>query len=333
MQEDQIQRLKALRDKQKLSIVYETPDLSVTGEVISEAEKEFFKVNGFIVKHGLLDQEKLAIAFDRIWTHLLANVGANSDWQLSRDDKGTWLNPQWAPMAEAPTAGYFQGRQPMEQFGRILKMHDIGHADYLLDLLPNEPRVRQVAEAILSKDLRPSHQTRGIYGIFPTNNPADPSGSRRLRGTSLGPHVDQVCQQLNTCAYLDDVPERCGGFTVYPGSHKIMFHAHEFEANYSPSLSFVDAMEEVIETIEPLELIGKKGSVIFWHGRTVHSSGIHTGNSIRWALIDDFTENLEVLSEEEHKEAGQYEWFKNARLFRQDRPVTDDMWRNWNIST
>ena len=38
------------------------------------------------------------------------------------------------------------------------------------------------------------------------------------------------------------------------------------------------------------------------------------------------------MSDEEHKDLGQFEWFKDAKLFRDDWPVSvDDMWRNWSM--
>ncbi len=318
---------------QKLSRVFEMPDLTVPGEVLSRAEIEFFRDNGFLIKQQLLDQAKIDRAMDRIWPHLIDNVPTRDDsnWVLDRHDRASWVNPQWAPMPPHPESGPFQGRQPREYYGRIVKLHDIGREDYLLDLLPNDPGVRAIARRLLGDDLRPSRVTRGVYAVFPTRNETDPGGEKRLRGASLGPHTDQVCQQLNSCAYLADVAPRSGGFTVYPGSHKHMFEAHANEANWSPLPVFASRMREVVETIEPLELIAGKGSVIFWHGRLVHSVGIHVGQDIRWALFDDFTQDRAVLDEAAHRRVGQYEWFKNAKLFESDYPVTADMWRHWRI--
>ena len=328
------EQLKAQRRKQKLSVVFAMPDLTLPGAIVSQAESDFFIENGFLIKSSLLDLSKLAPAMDRIWAHTIKRVPVleGSGWALAREDSATWMNPRWAAMPPHPDSGPRQGRQPVEYFGRIVKLHDLGNAEYLLDLMANDQAVRAVARALLGEDLRPSVRTRGVYAVFPTRDATDPSGRKRLRGTSLGPHADQVCQQLNACGYLDDVAPRSGGFTVYPGSHKIMFQAHKYESNWSPLPSYREAMREVVEDIEPYELIADKGSVIFWHGRTVHSSGIHIGTDIRWALFADFTQNREILSDEEHKHCGQFEWFKDAKLFKEDWPVSDDMWRNWNVS-
>ena len=256
-------RLAAARAKQKLSVVFEMPDLAVPGEVVSDAEMAFFVDNGFLIKKGILDPDKLAAAMDLAWSHLLAEVPVleGSQWQLDRSDPSSWVNPQWAQMPAHPTSGPYQGRQPIEYYGRIVKLHDLGTDATLLDLFPNDPAVREVARTLLAEDLRPSTRTRGIYAVFPTENPSDPSGKRRLRGAALGPHTDQVCQQLNACAYLDDVAPRNGGFTVYPGSHKIMFRAHEYESNWSPLPTYRDAVLKVVDEIEPIELVAEKGAV------------------------------------------------------------------------
>ena len=183
---------------------------------------------------------------------------------------------------------------------------------------------------MLLGELRPSSRTRGVYALFPTTS-ADDEESRIVR--ALGPHTDQVCQQLNACAYLDDVPPRGGGFTVYPGSHRIMHRAHRLAANWSPLPTFRDAMRQVVAEIEPFELAGRKGDVIFWHGRTVHSAGAHLSRDIRWALFADFTHDRETLSDEEHRDAGLYEWFKDAKLFRADHEAGEDMWQGWRLAS
>ena len=39
------------------------------------------------------------------------------------------------------------------------------------------------------------------------------------------------------------------------------------------------------------------------------------------------------MSDEEHKQLGQFEWFKDTRLFREDWEVSSDMWRHWNLGS
>ncbi len=317
------------RSRRKLSAVFEMPLLTTDAQSLNQSEVDFFKENGFLIKERMIGRDMVDSAMDRVWRHQLdvVPIAPDTEWRLKREDPNTWVNPQWATQPAHPDSGYHQGRQPVEYIGRMVKLHDIGTEPWLLDLLPRNPQVRGIAQQLLG-DLRESRCCRGVYAVFP---PRDEQGQKRLDPQSLGPHIDQVCQQLNVCAYLDDVPSRNGGFTVYPGSHRIMFGAHHFEANFSPTDRFREAMDQVVSEIEPLELVAPAGSVIFWHGRLVHSAGLHHGDRIRWALFADYCQEKEVLSDEEHKEVGQYEWFKDTRLFRNDHEITEDIWRSWNI--
>ena len=317
--------------EKKPSVVFEAPDLARPGETVSREEIRFFVDNGFLVKKQLIEETAVEEALGRIWAYLRDHVPmAEEATAPSPDDPSTWSSPEWAPMPKPDVSGPYQGRQRLVYAGHTVKLHDLGSADYLVDLVPNHRRVRAVAKAILCEDLKPSERTRGVYAVFPKASEVDTDDPERLT-RPLGPHTDRVCQQLNACAYLDDVPPRNGGFTVYPGSHRIMFRAHRFEANWSPLPSFRDAVRQVVDKIEPVEFAGEKGDVIFWHGRTVHSAGVHLGDSIRWAVFADFTMDREILSPEEHKRIGQFEWFKDAKCFADDAPAGENMWRGWRL--
>ena len=315
------------------SIVYQAPnDVAVPGQVVSEAEIAFFVAQGFLVKKGLLAADAVEAAMERVWWHVgdrLPLVRDGEHRRIARDDPATWMNPRWARMPPVAKAGPHIGRQRAVHAGATVKLHYLGAADFLLDLVPNNPHVRRVAQALLG-DLRASERTRGVYALFPTT----PRPSRSANAThGLGPHTDRVCQQLNACAYLADVPPRNGGFTVYPGSHKRMFRAHRYAANWSPLPAYRDILREVVEEIQPLELVGEKGDVIFWHGRTVHSAGVHVGDRIRWAVFADFTHDRETLTAAEHLACGQFEWYKDGKLFRQDRETAaGDMWEGWRLA-
>ena len=317
----------------RVSEIFEPPSLAASGDTVSKAEIEFFKENGFLFKSGLIDRSAAAAALDQAWDALIKAVPPREGgiWTLRREDRESWRAPKWPALPPADTSGPFEGRQRTAVHGRTVKMHEIGSEEFLLDLVPNNPNIRDIARVLLANNLKTSERTRGIYALFPSEYMTTEELAKRLDGSSLGPHTDRVCQQLNVCAYLDDVPPRSGGFTVYPGSHRIMFNAHRFEANWSPADLFSDALREVVSTITPVEFVGDQGDVIFWHGRTVHSAGIHIGDSIRWAVFADFTEDREILDADAHRALGMYEWFKDAKLFKNDMEVSNDMWRSWGI--
>lgn len=315
------------------SVAYQAPRLEAAGVPLCRAEAAFFVAHGFLVKRGLIEEAAIDKALERIWAHLLDRVPQAGGRRLLPDEPDTWLDPQWAPTPPTPKAGPHAGRLRTEHRGANVKLHDLGGADFLVRLVPNNPPLRAVAAALLG-DLRPSRRVRGVYAVFPTTAP--PSGDP---AAGLAPHTDQVCQQLNLCVYLDDVPPRSGGFTIYPGSHRAMFPAHRWHANWSPLAGYKEAVEQVAAKTQPLELVGAKGDAVFWHGRTVHSAGIHAGRNVRWAVFANFTHDRRVLGDDEHRAAGQYEWFKDAKLFRDDARVAASgeaagaagMWRGWRL--
>lgn len=317
--------------ERRLSRVFSAPDLATPGTVLSAAEIRFFKEQGFLIKHALLDHDAMAAAVERVWEHLLEVVphDPRSTWRLDRNDASTWLNPRWAPMPPHPRSGPHEGRAPVEHYEGVVKLHTLGQADFLLRDFAHHPRVREVASALLGPPLRSTRFFRGVYAIFPTRDGTSEQAELERRRPT--PHTDQGCQQLNACAYLSDVGPRSGGFTVYPGSHARMSREHRYEANWSPLPSYPGALQEVARTVEPLELTATRGSVIFWHGRLAHSPGIHLSHAIRWAAFADYTHERPTLTDDEHRALGQYEWFKDAKLFRQDFEASSDLWRHWAI--
>ena len=318
-----------------ISIVLESEESGSTSNPceLTSTEIDFFVEHGYLVKRQIVEEQHLKQdALEFAWSYLLENLPYDPDtsWRISRENTASWFTPKWRRMPPADDHGFYEGRQRINYGGQTIKLHDIGHKQVFLELLPNHVNVRHIAAHLLSADLRESTRTRGVYALLPKRRTSEEK-MEYVRTRALGPHTDRVCQQLNVCTYLDSVPPRGGGFTVYPGSHKIMFQAHETESNWSPTPEFRDAIAHVRETITPVEFAGEAGDVIFWHGRTVHSSGVHLASNIRWALFGDFMRNAEVLSDDHHRAVGQYEWFKDTRLLANDLPVSSDMWRGWRL--
>ena len=313
------------------SRVFFPPDLSTPGTLVSPAEARFFREHGFFVKHGLLGRDAMAAAIERTWEHLLEVVpqDTSSGWRLDPRDPSTWQNPRWAPMPPHPASGEYQGRAPVEYYGGVVKLHFPGRDELLLESFANHARVRDVVQALLGGEIRPTRFFRGVYPTFPTRE--SPDDAAELARRTLAPHLDRVCQQVNACAYLSDVAPRSGGFTVYPGSHLRLFSEHRYEANWSPLPSHDSTMREVAATIEPVEITASGGSVVFWHGRLLHSGGVHFGRDIRWAAFADYTHDRPTLTAEEHRARGEYEWFKDVQRFREDFEATPNPWRHWAI--
>jgi len=108
---------------------------------------------------------------------------------------------------------------------------------------------------------------------------------------------------LGATVYLDDVPPRAGGFTVWPGSHRTAaayFADHALEAvGGKPNNAQLPAIGEepgewdydqrLHDQSDPYEVAGDAGTVVFWHGLLTHNAGINTGETARPAAITRFS--------------------------------------------
>jgi hypothetical protein len=259
---------------------------------LTPEEVESFKANGFLVKRGILAQRKVEAVLDRVWDVLEGApiAGVPEALQLppsgvSRADRASWMDAHmrwpapdflgtapesgshasttWAAAAalrgtayEAAEGNAQRAPSARSSIAPSWQICALGTEPCLLDLLPRDVAVRGVATQLLGPDLRSTPRVRGVYAVFPSTAPAKP----------LGPHTDRIAQQLNCATYLDDVPPGGAPFTVWPGSHLIMSQGHRDQANWFPTQKFRPLLEQVRRTIAPLELVGDKGDVIFWHG-------------------------------------------------------------------
>ena len=133
------------------------------------------------------------------------------------------------------------------------------------------------------------------------------------------------------------------GFTLWPGSHKLMYRGFTDEFNCvgqnARRPEWQDLFREAISTIEPLECCGEKGDVIWWHGRTLHSAGIHHGSNVRLAIPGDFQQVGRRTTPavrptwplDDSNKANGLEWFKDTLPFADVVPPQEDMWASWRI--
>lgn len=172
-------------------------DLTSTAydKALSVEDIAHFKQNGLLVKKKLLDPEKLEYARSQVWDAIegrMPSVPGCPEQHMHlatpgvrREDPATWMGAHC--------------NHPDHGGG----LRSLGHLPWMLDLVPNDPSVRAIAERMLGP-LRPTLRTRGVYTIFPS----DKQQRKPLAGSSLGPHNDSVCQQLNLMCYLEDVGPR-----------------------------------------------------------------------------------------------------------------------------
>lgn len=151
---------------------------------------------------------------------------------------------------------------------------------------------------------------RGVYAnLPPTLTPDDRAAA--LNEPISGGHVDgwdgdRWRFSVNTT--LDDTAPGDGAFSVWPGSHLIMHPQRHWQPTDQEATGFMEtvatapkrvpypayntALEHARATIEPVELCGPAGSVIFWHHRLMHSGSRNRGVGIRSGVIFDFCATL-----------------------------------------
>ena len=310
--------------------VFADPECASEGPGLSSGEIAHFKEHGFIVKRALLDDaDVFAQVADALWSHVPRGV-------LRRDDARTWID-----------AWEGKGRWPEEAVPRVGRLHHgnwkmrspgeggIGTEPFLVQRIANHPNMLAVASAFLGGPIQPARRVRGVYAVLP-KPPAAAAG--------LGPHADYMAAQLSAMVLASDIRPRCGGFTLWPGSHhRLHPHwdtVHGGRISASRGEGFRLARDGALRDIAPLEITGNAGDVVFWHPRVLHSAGVnHSAEapasrpSVRLVVPCDYGRaGLRYFDDDEYGPGEKYQWWVDTRNFREDVPATaDNIWNGWAV--
>ena len=306
--------------------VFGDPDFLTPGPTLGPAEVEHFKDRGFLVKRGLIDDDK---AFGQIIDHLWSNVPRGI---LKADDPATWLDAPHEKWAEAD----------VPRVGRLIhdnwKMRSpgpngVGTESFLVDRIANHPNLIAIMRAFFDAPIRPPRRVRGIYAVLPK----PPSGPGRL-----GPHADSMAAELSAMVLVHEILPRSGGFTLWPGSH-LRLHPH-WDTVHGGVISgdrregFRKARDAVLRDITPVEFTGQAGDVVFWHPRTLHSAGVNYSAdgdhpTVRLVVPCDYQrDGMTYFDDDEYGPGGKYQWWVDTRNYREDVPTTaDNIWSGWAI--
>ena len=303
-----------------------------SGPTLADADIAHFKEHGFIVKRGLIDD---ASVFSQIADHLWDNVPRSV---LRRHDPKTWL-AAWNGKGES---GNFWRDEDVPRVGRCArgnwKMRSpgasgIGTEPFLVQGIANHPRMVAIASAFLGGEIKQARRVRGIYAVFPK----PPSAPGRL-----GPHADYMAAQISAMALASDIRPGGGGFTLWPGSHRLL-HPH-WDTVHGGKMSpergegFRLARDAVLRDITPLEFTGQAGDVVFWHPRMLHSAGVNdsaAGESptVRLVVPCDYQRaGTSCFDDEEFGPGEKYQWWVDTRNFREDAATTaHNIFNGWAI--
>ena len=281
-----------------------TPDLDPPGADqlgLSPEEIAQFREQGYIIKRGLIPPEVFE-PFHALWWQQppIVNAGVNEN------DPRTWVAPgkHWPPDQRWSTADNWMGEgawprdedarrgaEAGERVGRlphkltqdiandVWRWHGIGHDPDFVNATTAHPNVLHMAEALMGGPVKRPHRNRGIYSIFPR----DPEGDE----SNLGPHMDANMTELMVVTYMSRIGPRQGGFTIFPTSPQRLYPTSEQAYNWVATDASRDAMDAIKQDVVPLEFVGEPGDVLFAHALMVHSAGIHEGDNIRMAVIQD----------------------------------------------
>ena len=95
--------------------------------------------------------------------------------------------------------------------------------------------------------------------------------------------MNNNAQWLSAAHQANDVPPRCGGFTIWPGSHRKLYRCwsrnqnphHPHSNGGRDELLYESLLAGVLRDTAPVEIVGTAGTVCFWHNRLVHDSGLN----------------------------------------------------------
>jgi hypothetical protein len=245
---------------------------------------EFFKVHGFLIKRGLLPKPALTEQVDKIWSRLSAEQPS-----VTRPDKGSHVDPHrhWT-VTEGPSTtedGSPTSRNwPMSFTGAgDWNWHGLGSDPDWLSATSAHPNVLHVVEALIGGPVKVPTRNRGIYCMFPHEEPG-----------KLGPHHDWHPFDLGGMAYIGHVAPYSGGTTLWPGSHlRLLPHLpNEQACGFYTNDAYVEAKNAAIEEVQPVEITGGPGDFLFFHPCMIHSRGlnsvVHGSGELRIASPQDF---------------------------------------------
>lgn len=239
---------------------------------LTAADKEHFKEHGYVVVRGVLEQKVIDDALDVLWANM----------EEDRNDPDSWI-------------------------GKGYKVVRVGSEDAIKCTVYDDP-VFAMAEEMVGKGTLQTDGGAGPHLSFP-----NPDAEWRQPG---GGHLDGYYTPTNgvpkgtvgaftigATVYLGKVEPRGGGFSVWPGTHKIWeeyFRYHDFDSLPGGVAPF--------NIGEGIDITGDAGDVCFWHNKLTHSSSANVSRNIRIALIGRMR----------RKDLDDIRW-----------ETPDDMWKFW----
>ena len=262
---------------------------STHGVTFSRQDRREFKRNGFLVLPGALDRDLVREARETVAADNTPDSGEGLQAMMDADDEDVELDVE----------------------GRGVKMFNGADGGVCIaSAVEEEPfrtineRVFQYARRLVGDDqLEPPDASTRITLRFP--NEEDLLDPEAEQPSDLGTHLDGINADsgrlvtIGAAIYVDRVQPRGGGFTVWPGSHRLAGKYFEEldpseydEAGGGLPRWTEDGWDEdgqLRNQFDPIEVSGPPGTVTMWHGHMEHSGGVSLSPSrTRVALFTRF---------------------------------------------
>ena len=270
---------------------------------LSQDEISFFKREGYLFKRSVLDPELMARARERKWK------GAPD--RMKRDDPTTWFGP-------------FRSEEEDEgpenrKTGYTWKYREPANEEWIIGMLATDSTIFGWVEQLLGiGEVKQPERTRGIYCRLPMGEaPEEPTVSHcdvTPDNLDKQPAEQLFAPRLGLVGLIAPIPQRGGAFTVWPGTHRIVYDLFLHLEGQERVKAY---KERIIQFNDErrVEGHGAAGDILFWHGFLAHTAGWNRSAQIqlREAVLCDYQkkENEDLAAQRPH----------------------GDMWREWSEET
>lgn len=246
-----------------------------------------FANTGYILMSNLLDSNVIDQAVEHCWSRFPAH--------FDRNDPKSWHGE----VTDCCFTLDIKGRAGLVKFQHGFKEQVDVETLLSTDKVQNIARQLIAEGVVLDKPI-----VRGLYSVLPIPKYV----SFPHRG-----HNEVHPFQIGAIGYLNDVKVGCGAFSVWPGSHKLLYQAFDSKLDFVANSKY-HALESFLNKFDPVQIPGKKGDVILFHHRLFHAPSNNNGCNIRFAYLCDFrTKNYKALCDQKPGEL--WEDWPNIRSY------------------
>lgn len=206
--------------------------------LLTESEIAFFRIAGYVIRRGVVEPELIARCRDRVWANIPESPDRPDEWQSGKHFSS------------------YSGEYPWARTGPMQE-------------LAEHESLAGVARQLLGDALH-AIRAGSILLRFPS------------RGEPYNPptvgHLDNTCgHSFNTITLLDTVLPRGGGFTVWPGSHRM---CHEYFRHHDVRAPLQGGLLPW-EYGTGIEFTGEPGDVCYIHPWMIHTVGHNVNRTLR----------------------------------------------------